>query len=728
MDSPASASPPPLPKKDISFPQPFSEKSSNNSSTSSRRRKAREHTKDPPSPRELLRLLAREEEIGRDLEDRLYSVTDQLQYEQQRADEAERKLKETVLRFKDVNDARMLVQQDYGRVTEELKLYKAALEAAQKEIFRAQEVLNTVEDRRREAEEEALKFRNKARKLSEEKMINMAREEGRKEGIQAGLAMGKDIGYVRGRSKGYARGRNIADRVTEAYFSPQQESELPMTEDTGDFPRERTRRRRSPTVTYVGQTTTADSGPSSSSSEDIRPTPTRNTMYSPHHPHVDIPPDGWIPEADASLLIRIPPPHELARPPPTPGAQTPISLSRSPSPPLPALPREADPVLMIPEPRSPATPTYDTPDGTRRPPRVRRRSSQESVSTRTSDLELLSAPEGHRSSGLSVIPEVVSNQSTPNGGHLQPIMENHSDESGFVHVSMPAPRSPSDISRLNEGVMDDRYLSPQSRSRANDHSGSSRRTSTSSYSTVNITIQPPSRPASNNSQATMSGTRSHLLSPADADRPIPLPGDRPSPQATPSMVPLPPTGSTVPMSLPDGQFPLGFVPTGPPTPMSQSHGGETSRYSAAAVPLPPSTIGSHHHRLPSNLSYTGSTHTMGLPGGYGHAEREPVVIPPPSKMKYADSEDESVSSGFSEANTLTTPPKRYRVPSPSSTARYTAAGVPLPPSTAAGTPKTSFSYARTPEDRQLYVNAGVTPAALSRSMSFSTDRNGSTRG
>lgn len=37
-----------------------------------------------------------------------------------------------------------------------------------------------------------------------------------------------------------------------------------------------------------------------------------------HHPRVEIPPDGYIPEADADGSIGLPPPHELAKPPPTP--------------------------------------------------------------------------------------------------------------------------------------------------------------------------------------------------------------------------------------------------------------------------------------------------------------------------------------------------------------------------------------------------------------------------
>jgi len=94
------------------------------------------------------------------------------------------------------------------------------------------------------------------------------------------------------------------------------------------------------------------------------------------------------------------------------------------------------------------------------------------------------------------------------------------------------------------------------------------------------------------------------------------------------------------MDLPDGGLPPGFVPAGP--------GTETS-YTGAGVPLPPSTMGSYHSRLPS----------------YGDT---PVVIPPPSGRSGQEESDESTS----DADTLTTPPRRYRVPS---SGGYSAAGV-----------------------------------------------------
>jgi len=141
------------------------------------------------------------------------------------------------------------------------------------------------------------------------------------------------------------------------------------------------------------------------------------------------------------------------------------------------------------------------------------------------------------------------------------------------------------------------------------------------------------------------------------------------------------------MDLPDGGLPPGFVPAGPATPMS---GTETS-YTGAGVPLPPSTIGTYHSRLPS----------------YGGSVRgeTPVVIPPPSGRSGREESDESSS----DADTLSTPPRRYRVPS----------------SSVGGTP---YSNGRSVGSEGMYVSAGMTPAALGRVKSMSTDRGTSVRG
>ncbi|KAF9244986.1 hypothetical protein BU15DRAFT_41690 [Melanogaster broomeanus] len=165
---------------------PPSPQSSTKRSASSRASSSpsRHRAHSPPTAKELMRLLAAEQDTTRDLEQELSLTTSQLAFEQDRADTAERKAKEAVTRFKDANDTRLTAQADVARLTEELRLYKIALEDAQKEIFKAQNILQEVETRRREAEEEASKLRSKLRKMNEEKLLEIAREEGRKEGCK----------------------------------------------------------------------------------------------------------------------------------------------------------------------------------------------------------------------------------------------------------------------------------------------------------------------------------------------------------------------------------------------------------------------------------------------------------------------------------------------------------------------------------------------------------------
>jgi len=57
-------------------------------------------------------------------------------------------------------------------------LYKLQLDNAQKEIFRAQDIINQVSAQKSEAEADAARARTKARKLIEENMVMIAHEEG----------------------------------------------------------------------------------------------------------------------------------------------------------------------------------------------------------------------------------------------------------------------------------------------------------------------------------------------------------------------------------------------------------------------------------------------------------------------------------------------------------------------------------------------------------------------
>ncbi|KAG2153630.1 uncharacterized protein EDB93DRAFT_1133765 [Suillus bovinus] len=424
---------PPLPIPPLTRSQSHHSTASKASKASKPISRTSSHT---PTNREVLQLLADAESVVRDLRADVSLLNSRLAFEQDRADNAELKAKEACIRFKEANDARIVSQSEIVRLTEELRLYKDALEQAQKEIFRAQGVMKDVEDRRRDAEESAAKSRTRLRKLMEEKMIEAAREEGRKQGLQEGLEMGKDMGYVHGRTKGYAQGRVTADRVLERYFSAPSDDE--GSDSRGDFEAQNTPRFR---PEPMSRTSSEQSRPTTPTRPRAQPqtqpqqqqqqrhpqtTSARSTMFSPAHALNDIPSDGWIPEADSSLIIRLPPPHEFQR-----SRRTPSPICSSPDTPLRSLPQ--DPVLMVPEPRSPGAPLYSVPASEPRTQRtVRRRASRtESVtSTRTSELELLSPPEHPQSSGLSVIPEVTSvrEQSTPSSRSMRARVEEEVDE------------------------------------------------------------------------------------------------------------------------------------------------------------------------------------------------------------------------------------------------------------------------------------------------------------
>ncbi|KAG1829221.1 hypothetical protein DFJ58DRAFT_918491 [Suillus subalutaceus] len=650
----------------------------------------------PPSNREVILLLADAESAVRDLRADVSLLNSQLSFEQDRADNAELKAKEACLRFKEANDARVVSHSEIVRLTEELRLYKDALEQAQKEIFRAQGVMKDVEDRRRDAEESAAKSRSRLRKLMEEKMIEVAREEGRKQGLQEGLEMGKDMGYVHGRTKGYAQGRVTADRVLERYFSAPSDDEGSDSRGGSGEAQNTPRFRQEP----VSHTSSEQSRPRTPTRPRAQPQPqpqpqpqsqprprpqrrptqtssARSTMFSPANALHDVPTDGWIPEADSSLIIRLPPPHELDR-----SRRTPSPIYSSPDTPLRSLPQ--DPVLMVPEPRTPGAPLHSIPASDSRNQRtVRRRASgTESVtSTRTSELDLLSPPEHPRSSGLSVIPEVTSvrEQSTPSSRNMRATVEEE-DEAGFVHVAMPAPRS------SREQIRQQKAPSATSAARSPAQE-STRPISSSSSGTVNITIQPPSRPASNMSQVTPSGQRPYFLSPADADRPLPPPPSSYSPSpahVTPSMVPIPPTGSTMYSSLPSG-LPPGFVPTGPPTARSYTP-------SSSLPALATSSQHSRHQYRDTAQPYASDTIIIpSSPKTMLDDPNEPVVIPPPSQ-KFGPESDEDSSDTSSDAG-LRTPGRKYRAAgsaaslytatAPGSGARYNA-GAAL---SAGGTPR-----------------------------------------
>ncbi|KAI0696358.1 hypothetical protein BC835DRAFT_1222253, partial [Cytidiella melzeri] len=112
----------------------------------------------------------------------LVLTNDKLEAETRRADQAEQRVVDVLHRLRAANEATAIAQAETSRAQQAVRLYTIQLEAAQREISRAQDIVDQVERLRREAEEEAAKARSVARKCREEVVLSRAREEGRQQG------------------------------------------------------------------------------------------------------------------------------------------------------------------------------------------------------------------------------------------------------------------------------------------------------------------------------------------------------------------------------------------------------------------------------------------------------------------------------------------------------------------------------------------------------------------
>ena len=370
-------------------------------------RHSHRRSSDRLSKTRIASMLLLDERETNDLRRMLLSVTEQLKQESQRADDNERRAREAIQRYRAINEAVAAAQQDAARANEELRLYKLQLEYAQKEIFKAQEILDSLEVQRHDAETSAAKARNVARKLREDSLVDLAREEGRRLGLQEGLARSRRLASEQARSTTDRRdSRSVPNNPSQAYE---------REDDVRSFPHTRTPAVAEQPLEPIGETMLnfPPSPPAVTSSNrevvshpepelvppspsDIRPIVVHNSPSPPYHPETIIPPDGFIPRAENDSTIRLPPPHEMARTV-SPTSPTLVRQESMESGPLmirnPSMRHEVVPL----EPESPG-------------------------STTISQFELVSEPSGsvsrqsrRKRRSLSVIPEVVSAENTPAG-------------------------------------------------------------------------------------------------------------------------------------------------------------------------------------------------------------------------------------------------------------------------------------------------------------------------
>lgn len=151
--------------------------------------------RDLTSSKLLSKLISREEHDSKRLRSALIIAGERLENETRRADEAERRIIEVLHRLRGAHEATMLAQAEAARANEEVRLHKLRLDEAQREIFRAQEIVDTIQKEKEQAEAEAADARTVARKFREQNLVARAREQGRRQGFQEGLIRGRDIAW-----------------------------------------------------------------------------------------------------------------------------------------------------------------------------------------------------------------------------------------------------------------------------------------------------------------------------------------------------------------------------------------------------------------------------------------------------------------------------------------------------------------------------------------------------
>lgn len=108
------------------------------------------------------------------------------------------------------------------------------LDTAQREIYRAQDVITLVDKQRHNAEKEAAASRSKARQLNETLMVHVAREQAWREGLQEGLDRGMDLAEANA-----LYGGDDDDYTTQRSRSPSPQQSNYPTYDEPSRPRSR---------------------------------------------------------------------------------------------------------------------------------------------------------------------------------------------------------------------------------------------------------------------------------------------------------------------------------------------------------------------------------------------------------------------------------------------------------------------------------------------------------
>jgi hypothetical protein len=167
------------------------------------RRRTRNHnSRHSHMHRDIAHMLSVSARDAKELRRGLNAAYNKLDQSRERASHAEKLALDMLLRVREAEEERERAMREASTVHEELGRYKALLDNAHGEIRRGQRLLQDQEHLRYEAEAAAARARDNARQMKQRRLIELAREQGRKMGYDEGIQAGQRIGYYDGQSPG----------------------------------------------------------------------------------------------------------------------------------------------------------------------------------------------------------------------------------------------------------------------------------------------------------------------------------------------------------------------------------------------------------------------------------------------------------------------------------------------------------------------------------------------
>ncbi|PVF98086.1 hypothetical protein CPB86DRAFT_797547 [Serendipita vermifera] len=155
----------------------------------------------------LINRLANERQKTASLQASLTQVQSEVAFQSKRLEDAETRVADMKKKEEEANTRRKKMEVEFGKVKEQLRFLKTQYDGAVAEITKAQKEIDALDEERHRAVEEAVREREKVRRLLEERKLREAREEGYQEGKRLGMEEGVKMGKQEGKKYGVRDGK-----------------------------------------------------------------------------------------------------------------------------------------------------------------------------------------------------------------------------------------------------------------------------------------------------------------------------------------------------------------------------------------------------------------------------------------------------------------------------------------------------------------------------------------